>query len=147
MGFQFRYESLLSYRGHLKEKAEIDLGRAQSHLGRARQLLERDEGLFQEARSALCKGMTGAMSSEDVVTYADYLSGLKRRIGAQRLEVDRWERVVSEKRKVLLAKSKEYRIIEKLKEKDVQKWNHQEVLLEQRKMNEVAVIRFGREFL
>jgi flagellar export protein FliJ len=91
--------------------------------------------------------MTGAMSSEDVVTYADYLSGLKRKIGAQRLEVARWEKVVAEKRMALLARSKEYRIIEKLKEKDVEKWNHQELLLEQRKMNEVAVLRFGREFL
>jgi flagellar FliJ protein len=147
MGFKFRYESLLSYRGHLKEKAEIDLGKAQAQLSRARQLLEHYETLLQEARNSLDKGMTAVMASEEVVTYADYLNGLKRRISAQHLEVTRWEKVVAEKRKVLLAKSKEYRIIEKLKEKDFQKWNHQELLLEQKKMNEVAVVRFGREFL
>ncbi|MEW6667037.1 MAG: flagellar export protein FliJ [Thermodesulfobacteriota bacterium] len=147
MGFKFRYESLLSYRGHLKEKAEIELGKAQAHLSRARQLLERYETLMQEARESLDRGMTATMTSEEVVTYADYLGGLKRRISAQRLEVTRCEKVVAEKRKVLLAKSKEYRIIEKLKEKDFQKWNRRELLLEQKKMNEVAVVRFGREYL
>lgn len=147
MGFKFRYESLLSYRGHLKEKAEIELGKAQAQLSRARQLLEHYETLLQEARDSLDKGLSAAMSSEEVVTYADYLSGVKRKISAQHLEVTRWEKVVAEKRKVLLAKSKEYRIIEKLKEKDFQKWNRQELLLEQKKMNEVAVIRFGREYL
>jgi flagellar protein FliJ len=147
MGFKFRYETLLSYRGHLKEKAEIDLGKAQADLSRARQLLEHFETLLREARKSLDKGMTAVMTSEEVVTYADYLSGLRRRISAQNLEVTRWEKVVAEKRKVLLARSKEYRIIEKLKEKDFGKWNHQELLLEQKKMNEVAVVRFGREFL
>jgi flagellar FliJ protein len=147
MGFKFRYETLLSYRGHLKEKAEVDFGKAQANLSRARQLLEHYETLLREVRNSLDKGMTAVMTSEELVTYADYLSGLKRKISAQHLEVTRWEKVVAEKRKVLLARSKEYRIIEKLKEKDLEKWNHQETLLERKKMNEVAVIRFGREFL
>jgi flagellar export protein FliJ len=148
MGFKFRYETLLSYRGHLKEKAEVDFGRVQAQLSRARHLLLHYQTLLQEARNSLDKGMTvTAMTSEEVVTYADYLSGLKRRITAQHLEVNRWEKALAEKRKVLIARSKEYRMIEKLKEKDMQKWSQQELLLERKNMNEVAVTRFGREFL
>jgi flagellar FliJ protein len=145
VGFKFRYETLLSYRGHLKEKAEVELGKAQSHLSRARQLLEYYEKQLHETRRSLEKGLSARMSSAEMITYSEYLAGTKRRISAQKLEVGRWERIASERRKNLLSRTKEYRIIEKLKEKDVQKWNQQQAQLELKGMNEVALTRYGRD--
>jgi flagellar export protein FliJ len=60
--------------------------------------------------------------------------------------VARCENEVIEKRRVLLEKTKEFKIIERLKEKDFQKWQDQQRLEEQKRMDEIAVLRHGRQF-
>lgn len=148
MGFKFRYQSLLSYREHLKEKAEIEFGMAQGQLQKARQLLESYELRLYKARISLEQGlMSHIMTSEDMATYSDYLNGMKRRIRAQKHEVSKRERIVSEKRKDLLERTKEYRIIEKLMERDHTTWKHRLSNAEQKRVDEMSVTRHEKRYL
>lgn len=145
MGFKFRYHSLLSYREHLKERAEIELGSALKQLHQAQQMLETYESRHAETRRSL--DLMKRITSEEMATYSDYLTGITRKIRIQKHEVARTQRIAEEKRKDLLERTKEYRIIEKLMEKDHQIWKHQELLAEQKRISEVAVTRHGREYL
>jgi flagellar FliJ protein len=146
MGFKFRYQSLLSYREHLKEKAEIEFGSAQRRLQKGRQDLEVYEARLHKARISLEKGLMSRMTSGEMGAYSDYLNGMKRKIAAQKQEVARREKSVAEKRKKLLERTKEYRIIEKLMEKDHQTWTNQLSLLEQKKVDEMSVTRHGKNY-
>jgi flagellar FliJ protein len=147
VGFKFRYEALLSYRENVKEKAEVELWKAQTELNRTRELLRNYEESQQEGIKSLERNLMTRMPSEEVTIYSDYLSGLREKIVREKEDVVKWEKVVNKKREDLLAKAKEYRVIEKLKEKDFLKWNHLQLQIEQKKMNEVAVTRHGKEFL
>ena len=146
MGFKFRYQSLLSYREHLKEKAEIEFGSAQRRLQEARQAMESYELRLHKARTALEQGLMSRLASEDMATYADYLNSMKRRITLQKQEIARKERVVSEKRKDLLERTKEYRIIEKLMDRDHAKWKYHLSKEEQKRVDEMSATRHGRDY-
>ncbi len=147
MAFAFRYEALLFYKQHLKEKAEIELSLSQRRLRECRELLqEYKEGLWQIG-SDLGVGLKAKMPSHIVKNHSDYMESLKTKIEFQEMEIIRAERVVAEKLNNLLAKTKQYKIFEKLKEKDCQKWSHQQYLLEQKETNETAVLRHGKGFL
>ncbi len=147
MGFKFRYTAPLSYREHLKEKAEIEFGNAQKQLQKARQILRSFETRLEEARISLAQRLHNRMTSDEMAMYSDYMTATRKRIVAQKQEVAKRERIVAEKRKSLLERTKEYRIIEKLMEKDHQTWKHQQEFEEQKRINEVAVTRHGKAYL
>jgi flagellar export protein FliJ len=144
MAFKFRYESLLVYRNHRKEKAEMDLARAMRELriseqsladliqdrGRAAAELEADLGIPTDA---------GLMRS-----YVDYLSHMTDKIRAQATEVTNQEKAVQQGRKQLLLRTKEYRIMDNLKEKDRVKWMLEQERKERIRLNEIAVLRHRR---
>ena len=146
MGFKFRYEALLSYRGHIKEKAEIELSKAQQRLKDERDLLNQYQISLQQGKETFEKELQSGISSGEVKGHADYRSGLEDRIGDQGQRVVDCEKSVKEKIDELLIKTRDYKIIEKLKEKDFQKWKHQQLQIERKTMNEVAVTRHGRVF-
>jgi flagellar FliJ protein len=147
VAFKYRYETLLSYRQHLKEKAGIELSRAQQQLITAQESLGYYEEALHQVNNCLESDLKNRISSYELKNYSDYIAGLKGRIETQRQEVAEWEKVVSERLENLLEKSKQYRTIEKLKERNFQEWTHQQRLLELKKMNEAAVIRYGKQFL
>lgn len=147
MGFKFRYQTLLSYREHLKEKAEIEFGSAQRRLQESRQVMESYEIRLRKARIALEQGLMTRMTSEEMATYSDYLNGMKRKILAQKQEIARRERIAAKKRKDLLERTKEYRIIEKLLEREHTAWKHQLSIAEQKRLDEMSATRHGRNYL
>jgi flagellar export protein FliJ len=141
MAFKFRYESLLLYRNHLKEKAEMDLARAIRELRICEQTLA---DLVQDRRRAAAKlesDLGSAMDAGLMRSYIDYLSHMTDKIRAQATEVTNQEKAVRQDRKQLLSRAKAYRIIENLKEKDRAKWMLEQERKERIRLNEIAVLR------
>ena len=147
MGFTFRYETLLSYRQHLKEKAEIELSVARRRLKQCLEIMEEYRDDLQKTNMALGSSLKVKIPSSILKNHSDYIVALKTKIELQEIEIARSEKVVAEKLENLLAKTKQYKVFERLKEKDYEKWNHHQYLMEQKEMNEVAVLRHGKEFL
>jgi flagellar FliJ protein len=145
MAFKFRYKAILSYREHVKEKAEVELARAQYQLHRATDLLNQYGDHLTEGRKALETFLRKSISSDDLKVHLDYLSGLKIRIEIQAKEVQKCKEKAREKLKDLLEKTKEYKVIEKVKQKDFEKWNYQQLQEERKRMNEVAVLRHKQD--
>ena len=147
MGFKFRYEALLSYRQHIKEKAEIELSHAQRQLNQCRELLKNYRESLWLTNQDLGSNLKAKMPSHILKNHSDYITALKINIEAQKIEIERAEKFVAEKLENLLAKTKQYKVIERLKERDFLKWNHQQNLMEQKEISEMAVLRYGKEFL
>jgi len=147
VGFKFRYETLLSYRLHLKEMAEIAFSREQQQLNRAKDALSNSREGLTQVKQALESRLKARMSSQELQIYQDYMRSLEGKIGLQETAVLDRERIVRDKRIDLLQKAKQYKAIQKLKERDFQEWQYQQNIMEQKIMNETAVTRHGREFL
>jgi len=147
VAFAFKYASLLNYRKHLKEIAEVAFSKAQSELRLQEMVLEACRDQLKKGTRSLGVSLKRKMSSDDLKAYLDYLNGLNDKIGSQQEAVERCQAVVTEKRAALLTRTKEYRMIEKLKEKDLQKWKEKQRLLEQKTMDETAIMRHGRRFI
>ena len=147
MPFRFRFETLLSYRNHLKDQAEVQFAKANRHLKLAREFLADSQERLNGAHKSLDRDLAVKMASYELWNYVEYIKGLKNRVRTQELEVARWEQVVRKRLQELLAKSKQHQVIEKLKERDLQKWRRQQGLAEQKRLDELAVGRHGRTFL
>ena len=145
MAFKFRYQSLLSYRLHLKEKAEIELARAQQQLNRARELLKHLTESLKKGQVELDAALSKSLSSDDLKIHLDYLAGLKIRIEIQERETQKCKEKVKKKMEALLEKTKEYKVIEKLKQKDAEKRDYRLMQEERKAMNETAILRYKRE--
>ena len=147
MNFTFRYESLLSYKGHLKEKAETDFSIAQRRLRQCRQKLEEYEKGLNLAHDAFADLLRQRVPSSLIKTYAGYIAAMETKIQSQKAVIIKAERLVAEKLRILLLKTKEYKVFEKLKERDFKQWSHQQNRTEQKEISETALLRYGREFL
>jgi len=146
MGFSFRFEALLTYRAHRKERAEVALGKARQHLRRALDDLEALRSDQREAREELSASLRQRPSADLLLNYTDFLSALKARIRRQKEEVATREQAVRDRRNEVLARTREYRIIEKLKERDYETWLLEQRRQEQKALDEIAVVRHARVF-
>ena len=147
MKFKFRYESLLSYRQHLKEKAAIEFARAQSILRKIDENITAYKDEITKENDDLEKKMRETVSSNDIINHFEFIDALLIRIEIKKIERLKAEQVLSQKRKNLLEKSRQYEVFEKLRERDLEKWHHDQNQLELREINEAAVIRHGKDFL
>ena len=147
MKFKFRYESLLTYREHLKEKAAIEFARAQSAAGKIDDQIIAYKDEITKANDDLEKKMRNTMSSNDIINHSEFINALLIRVEMKKIERLKAEQVVFQKRKDLLEKSRQCKVFEKLKERDLEKWHHDQNQLELKEINEAAVIRHGKSFL
>ena len=147
MKFKFRYESLLSYRQHLKEKAAIEFARAQGILRKIDENITACKNEITKENDDLGKKMRETMSSNDIINHSEFIDALLVRIEIKKIERLKAEQVLSQKRKNLLEKSRQCKVFEKLRERDLEKWHHDQNQLELKEINEAAVIRHGKDFL
>ena len=75
MGFRFRYESLLAYRLHLKERAELELGKAIKALMEAQDILVLAKNQFSDGNRELVMRMRATISSDEMKHTREYLNG------------------------------------------------------------------------
>jgi flagellar protein FliJ len=147
VGFKFRYETLLFYRGHLKEKAEIELSLTQRKLRRCRELLEESRDSLRRTNNDLGQGLKAKIPSHTLKNYSGYIEALKTKMEMQETDIAESEKIVAEKLKHLVEKTKQYKIFERLKERDFQKWTQRQHLIDQKELSEAALLRHGKEFL
>ena len=147
MGFRFRYESLLAYRLHLKERAEIELGKANKALKEAQDSLALAKNQFSAGNRELVTRMRATISSGELKHAMEYLNGLEHQISSHERAVEEKEAQVRDRRADLLSKTKEYKVMAKVKEKDRKRWEEKAAKEEQKTLDELAVIRHGRAFL
>ncbi len=144
MAFRFRLQPLLDFRISQEEEARLRLAREIAQLERQRQALEKlgERRLQAIAAFEAVKGQ--AMSGARIALFFDAIAGLDAASEFQRRTIAAQEQVVEEARRELAQARKARRIIERLRERDLAAWQTEERLREQKEMDELVTLRFGR---
>jgi len=118
--YRFNLQVLLDYRKRVEEGIQIELSHVQRKLEEERQLIisYREEKNFYEEE--LSKREEREIDIEEGILYRDYLKGMRIKIKKQEEIVARMRIEFDKKREELLAVTKNRKILEKVKEKD---WN------------------------
>jgi flagellar protein FliJ len=147
MAFKFRYESLLNYRTHLKEKAEIEYAKVLGALLQAREELTLLGWKYDRIQAAFKEAMAQAATGHEIRNYSEYLGFIREKTEKQNGEIEGLQTELETKRDILIEKSKDCKVIEKLREKDFEKWQQHQDRLEQIRLNEMAVQRYGKAYV
>lgn len=147
MGFQFRYESLLNLRRHQKERVEIEHAKALGDFLSAEEMLQALEKEYEGAHDSFKIALFREAKGYDIRNYGQYLQSLGERMESQRKTRENLRYLLEKKRKELLENTKQYKVIEGLRDKDFEKWQKRENELEQKRINELATLRHGRVYV
>lgn len=134
--FKFRLEQVLRYRGQLENQAKMAFAHAQMELATQIKNL-----------NALCASLEKAEcapyeSQSEYWLRTNFIRSLKEDISAAELNRQRLELLVERKRAELVKVSQERQLLDKLKEKQAERYAYEQLLQEQKELDEVASLRY-----
>ncbi|MDH5299650.1 MAG: flagellar export protein FliJ [Desulfobulbaceae bacterium] len=147
MAYRFRLETLLTYRRNLEEQAQLklasDLQVLLGQQGRLADLQVSRQLLGEEFEEQKQKRLSGPFFS----FYMDAIRHKEEAIEAQQAAIAVQQQVVEKSRLELAERVKSRKIIEKAREKDYRKFQHETLRKEQIESDEQAILRAGRKDL
>jgi flagellar FliJ protein len=147
VGFRFRYEGLLHLRRHQKEKAQIEYAKARTEVTRAEEMVRSLGRKEEQAHTLFRDELFGRTTGLTVKNHALYVSALETQKDRQQHTLEGLQAVLRKKKRDLLEKEKQEKVLETLREKDFEKWRKIQNELEQKRINELAVLRHGRTYI
>lgn len=140
--FTFKLEKILEFRQQAEDQARLAFTRA-------RQAVQEQEQTVRDVESAMenCRREMAALKR---VTQADLWlwSGWRNRLELDRkaalARLAELEKMMEQRRRELLARSTERKLLEKLRSKQASRHDQEEQRKEQNAFDEAATLRFGR---
>ncbi len=138
--FKFKLQQVLNYRGQLEDQAKMALGRAQNELSvRQKQVDELQAELALQAGKGYNEGIR---TVDERWVQDNYIRRIKEDLEKARLRREEAEMLVHRCRSELMRKSQDRQLLDKLCDKQREKYNHEEAQKEQYALDEMAGIRF-----
>lgn len=141
--FRFRFDTLLKVRKIREDLAQQEFSRIQRHLDD----LEKLKGARHSQRSLagrqLTEKMGGGIRSFEVESYHSYLSHLEAEIGRLEELMAQAARQLEEKRGELIAAKRELKVMERLRDIDLDRHLAEQSREDLRFMDEIAIQRHG----
>jgi len=143
--FNFKLQKVLEHRKILEDLAQKDFQEAVAAFHEEERKLEdlktARHQAFQRRYDIQTKGLQGSglLSMQQIEIF---IKGQDRRIEMQKAKVQEAENLVEAKREILRQKATEYKIIDKLKEKQRAEFIEERNRIEQKEIDELNVIRF-----
>ncbi len=146
MAFEFKFESLLKYRKRLEEAAQRDFIAARRELDEALAMIQQMYSSIEEARAYIhsCQGQGQAGDIFRILSSEQFITGQKVKIDIERARARELMMRVEEKQELLLAAAREFKKIEKLKERHKSEFKKEQRRLEIKRVDDLVVIRSGR---
>ena len=144
MAFRFRFQSVLNYRRHQAEKAEMELARAQQLLAEAEESLEILKANQKTALQNLARCLHQGLDGTRLHLWRLYLTDLETRIDQQIQKVEALTRAVTAFREKLLEATRKKKVLEKLWSHEQEAWRHSEDRREEKELGEIAVQSVAR---
>lgn len=139
-GFKFSLEKVLKYREQLENEAKALAAGLQQ---KSQALKDRYAQLKQEERLQEQKlAATPFSQSGDRWLVDMYIKAIRQDIAQTQTDIAKTDAELEQAKRVLAEKSKDRKIMEKLKEKHFEQYKKEEQLKEQRNLDEIASIRF-----
>ncbi|MBW1980201.1 MAG: flagellar export protein FliJ [Deltaproteobacteria bacterium] len=139
MAFSFSYQSILDYRSHQAELAEMELARLQRSLllaeGELRRLVQR----WHRGRRQLAQGLQKGLAGKLMQVWRLYVTDLEAQLERQTAAVEELRDRVAEARSKLLEAVKNRKAMELLQQRQKEIWLREETRQELRELGEIGV--------
>lgn len=139
--FKFSLEKVLRYKKLLKEQKQAALFKAYREYFEHRQELERLERLLDEGRETL---LCGSLSPSMMLHRTTYVELMAQRVSSQIAVTEAARQQIIECRRMLIEAEKEQQVLEKLKERKREEYQHWVEAQLQTELDEVASSAFAR---
>lgn len=137
--FRFSLQKVLEYREQLEEQAKLAFSRALSEHDLQAEVVAR---LKEAMARHEARWFAEPMSAADIWLWRMYRQRLNEDIKDAEAELARLRRVMDERRNDLVEKSKDRKLLERLKSNQAMEHYRQENLKEQREFDEMATLRY-----
>lgn len=138
--FRFSLEQVLKYRAQLEDQAKVELARVEAERRREQERAESLEKMVEQQEQALAALRVDQMAERWLID--TYLKGLRADLAQARQRVINWDAVVKAARQLVLERSKDKKVLEKLKSTQAENHAKDEKYREQKEFDETASIRF-----
>ena len=138
--FKFKLQQVLNYRTQLEDQAKMALGRAQADLAAHQKHVDELQG---ELAIQAGKGYNEGIRTVDERWMQDnYIRRLKEDLAKAQMRREEAEMLVHRCRSELMRKSQDRQLLDKLRDKQRERFDHEEDQKEQYALDEMAGIRF-----
>ncbi|MBU1228945.1 MAG: flagellar export protein FliJ [Proteobacteria bacterium] len=136
--FVFRLEKVLDYRRQLADQARMALAQAQArHQEQEAVVLDLEERLA----GLLEKGFGAKATQADIWLWMQYRQALERDLASAKAELQRLALILQNCRQEAVLRSREKKLLEKLKDRQAKKHHVAENLAEQKEFDEMSTLR------
>jgi len=142
--FRFRLETILTQRRHVEERFQKELADTRQEFAAAQAVLREAKDTHRQCMRDMRRKQRDRFRADDMLLYYPYLERLKQDIELHMKRVAAAERKVAQKRQALLEAMKKRKILDKLKEKQLQAHLKAEAGREQRFADESAAQQHAR---
>ena len=143
--FRFRLEALLKYRRQLTDQAQAELGKAIVHWQRELDRLENLQSILSQNEAYVRGLQQNSVTIDELIQCHTYGKRLEQLILAQEEQV-RLAAINMESCREKLAESmKQQKLVEKIKEKRLLKYQEELLAQEQKDLDEIGLQLFVRE--
>ncbi len=141
MSFTFSMQKVLDYREMLEEKAKIQLAKAQNMIKKEEERRASLEATLEEKRAEMNANMCMDAGSRWVLE--SFIKGLSADLAQCHQRLLQLQEILQQCTEMLLMRSKDKKVLEKLKEKQQERYYAAEKEHERKVNDEAATIRFN----
>jgi len=143
MGFKYRLEKVLKHRKSLEDLAKRNFLEAKAVLNEEEDLLNKFyESIHQSQEQRHNLVSLGGNAGEKLSQISDYIKDTEVKIERQKNIIKKQLAIVEKQQRALQAAAIEYKMVEKLKERQYTAYRENEKKLEQKEQTEMANSRF-----
>jgi flagellar FliJ protein len=142
-GKQFELEQVLKYRLEVERMRKHEFAAAKQEMEQANEELKQQEAETEDISRQFHERHADMNSIEEIRRYSDFFARKREDIKKKQEQLEQLERIMDERREVLLDATKEKKVLESLKEKKTQQWKKEANLKEQAFMDEISIQKQG----
>lgn len=139
----FELEQVLKYRLEVERMRKHEFAAAKQDMEQAGEELKQQEAEVDNVSRQFCEQHSDMNCIEDIRRYSDFFARKREDIKKKQEQLEQLERIMDERREVLLDATKEKKVLESLKEKKAQERKKESNLKEQAFMDEIAIQKQG----
>lgn len=143
--FHFSLQRVLEYREQLEEQAKLALAKSQADYRGQVGVVERLRKRLEEHTAST--GGQASANADSMWLWRNYRNGLVQDLGEAETVMLQLAQVLNKARREAVARSKERKLLEKLKTNQLLRHEEEQKFEEQKEFDEMATIRYGREAL
>ena len=139
MAFKFRFQSVLNYRRHQAEVAEMELAKAQRELAVAAERLEHLRLSKRDCGDQLAHCLQQGVTGRELQLWRVYLTDVETKIEEETQRMENMKLAVENLRAKLLDATRRKKGMEQLLHRGRQAWQREEERRQEKELSELAV--------